>query len=868
MKKTLFITVLFLFGIVPVFATHQRAAEIVYKHINGLTYEIRIITYANDNPANDSRDFLPVNWGDGDIEEIPRVIKQSIGDNVIYNEYHATHTYPGAGTYTLSMEDPNRNWGVLNIPNSVNVPIYVETELVINPLIGGNNSVQLLNQPIDYGCINRKFIHNAGAYDPDGDSLSYKLIKCRGADGQVIPGYLFPDEVLPEAGNSFTINKVNGDVIWDVPVLQGEFNIAILIEEWRNGIRIGSVVRDMQIKIDACDENPPVFDSIPDTCIRAGDTLAFEARATSIDGDLVTITASGGPFEMSSNPAYLDPNPGIGDTVASTRFIWETNCSHVRKSSYQVYFKAEDDGFPVSLVDYLTMNITVVAPAPENLTASPLGTSINLSWEQSLCEQASGYKIYRRSGPYGFIPGACETGVPAYTGYKLIDQVDGIDNNSYSDDNNGAGLVHGITYCYMVTATFRDQAESYASNEACTALKRDLPVITNVSNDSAGNLDGSVYLSWAKPIELDTVEYPGPYQYRIMRAEGLAGNNFTQIGTNFGLNDSIYFDRNVNLNDVSFPYRYRIDLFSESIQYIGESAPASSIYLKIFETDEENRLSWDVIVPWTNGFFTIYRKDPEGSVFDSIGLTYSGEYRDTGLENGEEYCYYVRSHGSYGTPGIFDSLVNFSQKACGIPVDNRPPCAPMLEVSTDCEMISNTLLWHPFPSDTCDCDINRYLVYYSPPEDSTLGLIATMNDYRDTIFVHDEISVVIGCYAVKAVDSLSNTSDYSNVVCVDTLCGGFRLPNAFTPNGDQWNDSFTAFPASLASVQNINLVILNRWGNKVYETTDKFFKWDGVNSFTNQECPDGVYFYVCDVYEYGYESLSKRTINGSVTIFR
>nr|HMT29667.1 hypothetical protein [Bacteroidia bacterium] len=84
-----------------------------------------------------------------------------------------------------------------------------------------------------------------------------------------------------------------------------------------------------------------------------------------------------------------------------------------------------------------------MAPAPLNPTAAPIGNAIQLGWDQSICPQATGYKIYRRNGFYGFVPGPCETGVPAYTGYSLIKTVTGLTTTAYLDNNNGAGLSPG-----------------------------------------------------------------------------------------------------------------------------------------------------------------------------------------------------------------------------------------------------------------------------------------------------------------------------------------------------------------------------------------------------------------------------------------
>ncbi|HQB48734.1 MAG TPA: gliding motility-associated C-terminal domain-containing protein, partial [Bacteroidales bacterium] len=80
------------------------------------------------------------------------------------------------------------------------------------------------------------------------------------------------------------------------------------------------------------------------------------------------------------------------------------------------------------------------------------------------------------------------------------------------------------------------------------------------------------------------------------------------------------------------------------------------------------------------------------------------------------------------------------------------------------------------------------------------------------------------------------------------------------------NDRFKAF--EFTSVERINLIIFNRWGRIVYQTTDPWFQWDGKNQQNNRNCSEGVYFYVCDVFEIQLEGLTKRTIKGSITLLR
>ena len=84
-----------------------------------------------------------------------------------------------------------------------------------------------------------------------------------------------------------------------------------------------------------------------------------------------------------------------------------------------------------------------------------------------------------------------------------------------------------------------------------------------------------------------------------------------------------------------------------------------------------------------------------------------------------------------------------------------------------------------------------------------------------------------------------------NVVCVDN-CPIYNLPNVFTPNGDGSNDLYIPFPYCF--VDHIEIVIYNRWGETVYETTDPDIIWDGKN-LKGEDLAEGVYYYKCTVFE-------------------
>lgn len=873
MKKVL---LLFLFiGLVfqVANATHNRAGEITYRQISSLKYEATITMYIKTS-SNIDRPFLELYWGDNTLDSIPLVSATMVGvpgTDITKRVYKGEHIYPAAGTYLLHFEDMNRNGGVINIPNSVNTSFYVQTLLQINPFLGFNNSPELLNPPIDNGCSNQTFIHNPGAYDPDGDSLSYEFFVCRGEFGNPCPGYFFPT-VPTSATIGFTLDPITGDLIWKNPtnLACGEWNVAFLIKEWRNGVNIGYVERDMQITIYCnCPNNAPILTlAVNDTCVEAGTFLSVLATATDPDNNPITITATGGSFLQSPDSSYLTtPLP----PPTKKLFNWQTSCAHVRKAAWTVLFKAEDS-YPNSLpppdnynlVDFKTLNITVVSPSPKNPTAVPFGNAIILNWNQCVCDSAKGYDIYRKNSFYGFIPGPCETGVPAYTGYVKIGSVVGLTNTTFTDNDNGTGLVNGIDYCYMIVATFDDGAESYASVEVCAQLKRDLPVITNVSITATDVTNGSVYIAWSKPTELDFTQTPGPFKYVISRSNDFTGTSFVLVDSLFDLNDTIYND--AGINTVGAPWSYKIEFYNltpGNTFKIGQSQIASSVYLSAAPTDRAVALSWSEKVPWINTEYTVYKKNLAG-VFDSIGVSLTQQFMDTGLVNGTEYCYQIRSRGSYSAAGFIYPIWNFSQEKCATPLDNVPPCTPLLTVTPNCPNFTNTLTWH-FPNTNCPSDVAGFNIYFAPDTTSDPILIATINNPFDTIFVQDSLFSIAGCYEISAFDSLGNESPVSPKICVDN-CPVYELPNVFTPNGDGKNDLFHPFPYSY--VESVDITIYDRWGLVMFKTTDPDVNWNGKLNNTGNECPDGVYFYICKVNEIYLSGIVPVTLKGYFQLLR
>jgi gliding motility-associated-like protein len=842
--------VLFLIG-GDLFATHNRFGDITYEYAGNANapqrYKVTIRTCTKSSSPAD-RPILEIQWGDGTVDSLPRDQIIIMGTDVQQNVYIGFHNYPGPGSYEMTVFDANRNQGIINIPGSVNEPLCIQTKLVISPFLTPNNSVVLEECPCpEFACVGVPYCYSPSAHDIDGDSLSYELIACKGDECDPIGGYTFPNA----HGGVLSLDQITGTLCWTSPVVQGEYNIAIKIHEWRempsgNYVEMGWVIRDMQITvIGDCNNNPPVIAEIEDTCVIAGSTVLFQVNATDSDGDNITITEFGQPFSMASSPA--DFNQTNSTSNAQGSFAWITNCSHVSNYSYPVYFVAEDDAIPASLTDIKTVFIRVLPPPIENVSASPIGNTMNISWSPTSCSNAAGYKIYRKVGN-GPPPssGCCDNDAAEQAGFVLVGDVGDISDTTFTDNSR---LTLGDLYCYVVVVYFDDGATSCPSEEDCAQLKMDVPVITHVSVGNTDLTAGIDTVRWVHPKELDTSALTDFY-YEIYVSPGFSSASsliFTSATTSLLSQqpEELIVDNSIlnPLNTDNSAYTYQIILHANSI-IIGPTNLASSVFLTLTPNDNQIGLSWQESVPWNNTLYEIYRESFPGSgIWNLIGSTTAKNYLDTGLTNGARYCYKVRSEGHYSSAFIPQTLYNWSQEECANPIDLTPPCPPDLTIDSDCEIPENALIWNN-PNNSCSDDVMQYNLYYTAIEGEPYELIMTFNSQFDTSFIHINDGSIAGCYYITAVDSVQygNESVPSNVICTDN-CPSYWLPNIFTPNSDGYNDLFVPFPYNF--VESVELRIFNRWGQLVFETTDPDIRWNGTNMKNGEPLSEGVYYYTC-----------------------
>jgi hypothetical protein len=925
----------------------------------------KMILYTDNNSAVDQPEAV-IFFGDGTSTCKPgvrRASKRTIpgSPDTSINIYLFEHTFQSTGRFEVSFIGENRNRGVLNMAFSDQQTFYISTAIFIDPALGLNRGPILTAPAIDKAGVNQVFLHNPAAYDADGDSLSYRLINCQqvpaGIDGTVGPpctgsgggtgtnrpvavsctNYRLPNDpaVTPGAltvpytgvpadpgGNPaiFVMSPTTGQITWNAPAAVGLYNVAFVVEERRrlaNGTYrlIGEIIRDMQIIVSATSNLRPNITIPVDICVVAGQTVTGTVTAT----DGVGPNHSQTPISLFAYSGIIPPATFVqsvtGPPEARGTFTWRTDCSNVARTPYQVVFKAQDTpGGPTTtnppLIDEKAWRITVVGPPPQNLRATPVAgsngnpNSITLNWNTYQCANATQMYIYRKVNRSNFVPGPCDTGIPATAGYVRIGTVP-IGTTTFID--NGAdlsgtvrGLERGQNYCYRIYADFPLPAagQSIASAEACALIGGRGAMLTKVDVLTTQTSAGQIQVCWTQPRSANGTPLDGTPSYVLSRAEGLnpAATAFAVVTTRTALTDTCYTDTNLNTQDRQ--YTYRLDFVrtfpAGAGATITETSPvASSVRLSAVpnRTASAIALSWTYSVPWDNTTqpTTIYRRS--GAGFVAIGTATStatgGTYTDSDptLVKGQNYCYYVQTNGRYASFTYLSSLLNRSQERCV--VLNTPPCTPVLSLlTTNCDSLSNLqefpglrerytnrLRWTLGSNPAgCDPNIASYRVYYRP---TPTGAFTLLGSTSQPSYVHPNLSFSGGCYAVQAVAGSGAVSDTSNVACQDN-CLFFKLPNVFTPNGDGQNDVFR--PKNNSPVRRIRFQAFNRWGVKVFEnttTTDDpiLINWNaggpaGENTAGNAaRVSGGVYYYLAEV-EFADFANTKRTYKGWVEVIR
>ena len=339
MNKKLIQLFLFLFLPISVFSTHFVGGDVNVQWISGNDYRVTLKLFRDCSATFDFNSSEPIeiyerstNTYIGNVTvSLNSVEELKLGDecyappsSVCIEEYiyKGTVTLNNlSGGYYLSWQSCCRSDLGLNIqdPLSTGFLLYAQ---VPDPALR-NSSPRFNNYPTDgYFCVNTLSYFNFEVTDNDGDSLSYSLITPLD-DGSSTPPFQQavwepPYSLNDIVGGSpvMSIDPVTGDITAS-PTQTGAFTFAVKVEEYRNGTKIGEVIRDVMFfsvdciqKVASVNQTPTGDDTALEGCIDArfifsldqslsrDTTICYEIKGSAVNGvdyafldDCITIPA-------------------------------------------------------------------------------------------------------------------------------------------------------------------------------------------------------------------------------------------------------------------------------------------------------------------------------------------------------------------------------------------------------------------------------------------------------------------------------------------------------------------------------------------------------------------------------------------------
>ncbi len=381
-------------------ASHYSGAELTYSCIGPNQYRITLNIYRDCNGISLDNTHL-VNYSSAscgvnasitlnlvsttDITPLCPSAASACGGGggtlgVEYVVFEGILTLPnGCTDWVISASNCCRNAAITNLSGASSQNIYVEAHLN-NTIVPCNSSPTFASPAQMFACVGQTIYFQQLATDVDGDSLVYSLVNALQSSGTSV-NYAGGFNGTNPFTDPVTINPQTGEIIFTPTQIQIAV-FAVLIEEYRNGVLIGSIMRDVQFIIQPCSNTIPSItgingsSTIYDTTICAGSSICFDVTSSDIDaGQNLTMTysntVSGATFTTS----------GSGNNLTGT-FCWSSTLNDV--GTYSFTIQSEDDACPFIGQSSAVYTINVIPnPHPPVYAGSDLniclGDSVTLN---------------------------------------------------------------------------------------------------------------------------------------------------------------------------------------------------------------------------------------------------------------------------------------------------------------------------------------------------------------------------------------------------------------------------------------------------------------------------------------------------------
>lgn len=761
---------------------------------------------------------------------------------------------PTANGYTITYQRCCRGPNVTNLLNPDDTGITLTTR--VPGIAGGaniNSSPRFTNYPPLLLCNNEDLNFDHSATDPDGDQLVYSLVtpnhgggNTPGAGCSTCPN---PDPAMPPPyapvtwagagfsaaqplgpGSTISINPTTGQLIAS-PNLLGLFVVGIRVEEIRNGVVINSTTRDFLFRVFNCNlqlesilPNQDELATFVSYC--QGLTVNFENDSYGGTNYAWDFGVPGINTDVSNafEPTYTYPAPGNYTAMLVVNPGWPCTDTAfmdiVVNNQLQISWTSQDSlclldnefdfvavGPPGITYDWeFGPNAnppTGNGPTVDNVSFTTSGLhSVTVNGVFSLCEATWTDEVYVMPAPSAemvLVPNIECAGLDIYFGNNTLNAT----NYSW-DFGDGVGTSNAFdpTYVFPGPGTYTVTLEAWSSPACIDIIEETFElnelIVVNFSTATSGCITENSF------------DFDGD-------VSGPVGTVFTY---NFGPNATLPTSTDIDVNGVSFNIAGTIPITLTGTHENCIESVTHEIYIYSAPQIDFALEPGLQCVPFLAQFIDLSWAETE--------IFYEWDFGDNTNSNEQNPSHLYNFVGSYPvtlsihtTSGCVDTLTLLQADLINV----HPNPNAGFSVTPDYADICHSLVQFNDESDGGE----HYFYWY---DDSTIfSMGAQANPNHQYLFdgTHYPMQIVTNEWGCK-------DTAYSKLYIEPFT---LFIPNTFTPDGDEFNNTFNAFTDFY--IYEWDLKIYNRWGQLLFETLDINQGWDGT--YQGQLVQDGTYGY-------------------------
>jgi hypothetical protein len=271
-----------------------------------------------------------------------------------------TVTLTDYGQWDVSWNDCCRNMAILNLSAPLSENMTLHTSIVTDSASANSTPFFLVPAAI-FLPQNTSWQYNPLPFDPDGDSLHWSIDQPLNAVGSYCAGYVTPSS---DPTNVFSINPITGTITWTADLV-GNFVASVLVEQYRNGVWVGEIRRDMQFIVVPSGQGFPQWNNLSALPTDVNNNYAFNLIAGeqfslqmiashSNPNQEVYMEAYGEIFHLAQTDASFTET--IYPSYTEGNLTWQPTGADFRMKPYHVVFRVSDGFFTDDRTVLLNVN--------------------------------------------------------------------------------------------------------------------------------------------------------------------------------------------------------------------------------------------------------------------------------------------------------------------------------------------------------------------------------------------------------------------------------------------------------------------------------------------------------------------------------